>query len=132
MPYFAYDFTGDGWPDEWCATGNNGDGPGVLFVNPRGEPRRWDRYEVTPDVWIEETQMADVDGDGKPELVMGIPGGTIVLARPDPAAPTQPWKLTPVTLLLDHSGRHGLALWATMGRCFQGMLAMRRGRQRRD
>ncbi|MFL6448781.1 MAG: FG-GAP-like repeat-containing protein [Bryobacteraceae bacterium] len=94
---FAYDFTGDGWPDEWCATGNNGDGPGVLFVNPRGEPRRWDRYEVTPDVWIEETQMADVDGDGKPELVMGIPGGTIVLARPDPAAPTQPWKLTPIS-----------------------------------
>ncbi len=94
---FAWDFTGDGWPDEWCATGNNGDGPGVLFVNPRGEPRRWDRYVVTPDVWIEETQMADVDGDGKPELIMGIPGGTIVLARPDPEAPTQPWKLTPIS-----------------------------------
>lgn len=94
---FAWDFTGDGWPDEWCATGNNGDGPGVLFVNPRGEPRRWDRYVVTPDVWIEETQLADMDGDGKPELVMGIPGGTIVLASPDPAAPTQPWKLVPIS-----------------------------------
>ncbi len=32
-----------------------------------------------------------------------------------------------VTLLLDHSTRHGLALWATMGRCFQGIVAMRRG-----
>jgi len=94
---FAWDFTGDGWPDEWCATGNNGDGPGVLFVNPRGEPRRWDRYVVTPDVWIEETQLADVDGDGRPELVMGIPGGTIVLASPNPAAPTEPWKLTPIS-----------------------------------
>ena len=34
-----------------------------------------------------------------------------------------------VALLLDHSTRHGLALWATMGRCFQGMVAMRRGKQ---
>ncbi|HEY3938435.1 MAG TPA: hypothetical protein VGL97_13455 [Bryobacteraceae bacterium] len=30
-------------------------------------------------------------------------------------------------LLLDHSTRHGLALWATMGRCFEGMLSVRRG-----
>jgi hypothetical protein len=32
-----------------------------------------------------------------------------------------------IGLLLDHSTRHGLALWATMGRCFAGMLTMRRG-----
>jgi predicted ATPase len=32
-----------------------------------------------------------------------------------------------VALLLDHSRRHGLALWATMGRYFEGMLAVRRG-----
>jgi len=43
--------------------------------------------------------MADMDGDGRPELVMGIPGGTIVLASPDPAAPAQPWKLTPISEL---------------------------------
>ncbi len=94
---FAYDFTGDGWADQWCATGNNGMGPGVLYVNPKNEPRRWDRYEVTPDVWIEETALKDVDADGKPELIMGIPGGTIVLARPDPANPTKPWILTPIS-----------------------------------
>jgi predicted ATPase/DNA-binding winged helix-turn-helix (wHTH) protein len=34
-----------------------------------------------------------------------------------------------VALLLDHSMRHGLALWATMGRCFQGMVAMRRAQE---
>ncbi len=33
-----------------------------------------------------------------------------------------------VALLLDHSRRHGLALWATMGRCFQGMVFLRRGK----
>jgi predicted ATPase len=32
-----------------------------------------------------------------------------------------------IALLLEHSRRHGLALWATMGRCFEGMLAVRRG-----
>jgi hypothetical protein len=32
-----------------------------------------------------------------------------------------------VALLLDHSTRHGLALWAIMGRCFQGIAAMRHG-----
>lgn len=32
-------------------------------------------------------------------------------------------------LLVDHSTRHGLALWATMGRCFQGMVAIRRGQE---
>jgi predicted ATPase len=30
-----------------------------------------------------------------------------------------------VSLLLDHSRRHGLALWATMGQCFQAMLCLR-------
>ena len=94
---FAYDFTGDGWADQWCATGNNGMGPGVLFVNPRNEPRRWDRHEVTPDVWVEVTALKDVDGDGRPELIMGIPGGRLVLARPDPAQPTRPWTLTPIS-----------------------------------
>ena len=83
---FAYDFTGDGWADQWCATGNNGMGPGVLYVNPKNEPRRWERSRGhSADVWIEVTALKDVDGDGKPELIMGIPGGTIVLARPDPA-----------------------------------------------
>jgi hypothetical protein len=97
MVNFLYDFTGDGLPDEWCATGNNGDGPGVLYVNPGKEHRRWDRYVVTPDVYIEETAMADMYGDGKREIIMGIPGGTIVLAAPDPSAPTKPWVLTPIS-----------------------------------
>jgi hypothetical protein len=97
MVSFAHDFTGDGWPDQWCATGNNGQGPGVLFVNPKGEARRWDRHVVTPDVWIEETLLRDFDGDGNAELLMGVPGGTIVMAKPDPAAATKPWLLTPIS-----------------------------------
>jgi hypothetical protein len=98
MVNFLYDFTGDGYPDQWCATGNNGNGPGVLYVNPgKDQNRRWDRYVVTPDVYIEETVLGDVYGDGKKEIVMGIPGGTIVVAAPDPSAPTKSWKLTPIS-----------------------------------
>jgi predicted ATPase len=32
-----------------------------------------------------------------------------------------------LALLLDQSARHGLALWAAIGRCFQGIVAMRLG-----
>src|SRR5581483_6150970 len=42
---FAYDFTGDGWPDVVTA------GAGrltTLYVNPKGEARRWDKFAVTP------------------------------------------------------------------------------------
>ncbi len=44
MQAFAYDFTGDGWPDVLCmgAIGQ----PLHLYVNPKGESRRWDKYDV--------------------------------------------------------------------------------------
>ena len=43
---FAADFTGDGWPD--VITVMFGGGPGVqLYVNPKGEGRRWDKYTVS-------------------------------------------------------------------------------------
>jgi predicted ATPase len=32
-----------------------------------------------------------------------------------------------VALLLDHSTRHGLSLWRTMGKCFQGTVFIKRG-----
>ena len=35
---FAGDFTGDGWPDVLLASTSNT----RLYVNPKGEPRRWD------------------------------------------------------------------------------------------
>ena len=38
MVGFAGDFTGDGWPDFLSTNG------GKLYVNPKGESRRWDVY----------------------------------------------------------------------------------------
>ena len=43
-----------------------------LYVNPKGEPRRWDSYPgvVPPAASVAEVSvMKDIDGDGKPDLV---------------------------------------------------------------
>jgi len=94
---FSADFTGDGWDDVITASfAANPAFPergavGVwLYVNPKGEPRRWDRHKVIPTFQSEIAVLRDVDGDGKPELVYGAEG-TVRIARPDPSNPTGPW-----------------------------------------
>ena len=65
MVQLAHDFTGDGWPDVLNMSGNAGNGTGTLFVNPKGESRRWDWFVVMqpPDhvVGNEETLLKDVN-----------------------------------------------------------------------
>jgi hypothetical protein len=91
---FAGDFTGDGWPDVLLASTSGT----RLYVNPHGEPRRWDSYAgvVPPAPSVSEVSvMKDVDGDGKPDLVYAS-AGAIRWAKPDPANPTGPWLSTQV------------------------------------
>lgn len=90
---FAYDFTGDGWPDVVETAAGK---PITLYVNPRGEARRWDSFEVVPKVLNEVTLLKDVDGDGKPEIVYGA-DGFLRYAKPDPANPTGPWVVHTIT-----------------------------------
>ena len=61
---FAYDYTGDGWPDYLVSTGR----AMVLYVNPKGELRRWDKYNVLPTINSEVAVFKDIDGDGKPDV----------------------------------------------------------------
>ena len=100
MLQLAHDFTGDGWPDVLNMSGNAGNGTGTLFVNPKGESRRWDRFVVMqpPDgvVGNEETLLKDVDKDGRMDIVH-TGQGTMRYSSPDPANPTGPWKVTTVT-----------------------------------
>jgi hypothetical protein len=90
---FAGDFTGDGWPDILLASTDNN----RLYVNPKGEARRWDVYPnvIPPGNESEISAMKDLDGDGKPELIYAS-AGAVRLARPDPAHPTGPWLSTQV------------------------------------
>ena len=87
----AYDFTGDGWPDVLTTSHAGGGKDGaILYVNPKGESRRWDKFTVVSPIDSEETLLADVDGDGKRELVY-VAEGYMRYARPDPANPTGKW-----------------------------------------
>ena len=64
--------------------------PIYLYVNPKGESRRWDRYNVVPDAISEIEVFRDIDGDGKPEILFIGAGGAMAYAKPDPANPTAP------------------------------------------
>ena len=89
MVYFAYDYTGDGWTDIICVDSR----PIYLYVNPKGESRRWDRYNVVPSATSEIELFRDIDSDGKPEILFASPGAVMAYAKPDPANPTGVWKV---------------------------------------
>jgi len=91
---YAYDFTGDGWPDVINALFTR---PTVLYVNPKGESRRWDSFTVTDNLTSEIALLKDVDGDGRMEYLFKDSNNQIVCASPDPASPTGAWVKRPVT-----------------------------------
>ncbi len=100
---FAYDFNGDGWPDILIAAGRP-----TLYINPKGESRRWEKYVVLPNVQSEVTVFRDVDGDGRPELVYGA-DNTVRYAKFDPADPTKPWTVHSVSEP-GYSAAHGIGV----------------------
>jgi hypothetical protein len=89
LTYFTYDFTGDGWPDIIGVFSR----PVYLYVNPKGQSRRWDRYNIIPNATAEIEMFRDIDGDGRPEVLFTGPGATMAYAKPDPADPTAAWKV---------------------------------------
>lgn len=86
MVNFAFDYTGDGWDDLLVAETRTP----VLYVNPRGESRRWDRHVVLPPVTSEVVVFKDVDGDTTPDAVL-VGGGVVSYASVNSADPTSPW-----------------------------------------
>ena len=105
MTYFAYDFTGDGWTDILVTDSR----PIFLYVNPKGESRRWDRYNVVPSAMSEIEVFKDIDGDGKPEVLFMGPGATLAYAKPDPANPTAAWKVHNISEP-GLAGAHGMGI----------------------
>ncbi|MFL6417112.1 MAG: FG-GAP-like repeat-containing protein [Bryobacteraceae bacterium] len=90
---FTYDFNGDGWTDIISVYSR----PIYLYVNPKGQSRRWERYNVVPNAIAEIEVMRDIDGDGRPEILFVGPGATMAYAKPDPANPTAVWKVHTVS-----------------------------------
>ena len=112
---YVYDFDGDGWPDVLKI---NFEGA-WLYINPRGENRHWKEFKVVDGIAAETTQFADIDGDGRPELLLSqnrSSGGQkasravqIGYAKPDWSDPTKPWKFHAVSEAQDWGG-HGLGI----------------------
>jgi hypothetical protein len=107
MQQFASDFTGDGAADVICMGAIGQDLH--LYVNPKTELRRWDRFDVVPVVQKEVSLLADVDGDGRPEFVYGG-GGLLRFAKPNPSNPTGPWIVHNVSAEGPWGGGHGLGV----------------------
>jgi hypothetical protein len=91
---FTHDFTGDGWPDVINSLFTQ---PTVLYVNPKGESRRWDSFVVTDNLSSEIALLKDIDGDGALEYLFKDSNSQIVAATPDPANPTGTWVKKPLT-----------------------------------
>ena len=91
---YAYDFTGDGWPDVLNAEFTRA---AVLFVNPKGASRRWETYTVTDTMSCEFVLLKDIDGDGTSEFLFKDSENKFVYAKPDPANPTGMWVKTAIS-----------------------------------
>ncbi len=92
MVNYAGDFTGDGWDDILVAESR----APALYVNPRGESRRWTRYTVFPEVISESITFSDVNNDGKADAVFSG-SNKVQWATSDPSNPTGPWKVYAVS-----------------------------------
>lgn len=91
---FVHDFDQDGWNDI-LIVGFPG-APAYWYQNPRGEKGHWARHLVADDVGNESPLLADLDGDGQPELIYNT-STHLGYARYDKEKPTAPWTFIPVS-----------------------------------
>jgi hypothetical protein len=105
---YVYDFNGDGWPDVLKV---NFEGA-YLYINPRGENRHWDVHKVVSGIAAETTKLIDIDGDGRPDLIMsqGNSGHLrICIATPEPSDSTKDWQIHQISAVGDWSA-HGMGV----------------------
>jgi len=104
---YTGDFNGDGWPDILYVPFPGGEA--YWFENPAGKDRPWKKHFALKDVGNESPGWADVNGDGRPELIYNETG-RLGYATYDPAKPEQPWVFHPISPRRNYYDRftHGL------------------------
>jgi hypothetical protein len=104
---FVGDFNGDGWPDILYVPFPGGEA--YWFENPAGKDRPWKKHFALRDVGNESPRWADINGDGRPELIYNETG-RLGYATYDPAKPEQPWVFHPISPRRNYYDRftHGL------------------------
>lgn len=91
---FTYDFNGDGWPDV-MVVGFPGKAA-YWYENPKGANGDWPRHEVFDEVGDESPTLADITGDGKPELLC-CARGCVGYLEADWQHPEAQWTFHPIT-----------------------------------
>jgi len=86
---FVRDFNGDGWPDILIYGFPGKDAS--WFENPQGKDGMWKRHTIFDQVDNESPTFADINGDGKPDIVCNS-GGYFGYATQESSDPAQPWK----------------------------------------
>ena len=91
---FAYDFNGDGWTDV-IVYGFPGTAV-AWYENPKGVEGHWQRHVIFDVLDNESPGFADVNGDGKPEILC-CSRGCIGYVQADWKNPAAPWTFHPIT-----------------------------------
>ena len=105
---FAYDVDQDHWPDV-LVIGFPGKEV-YWYQNPQGKVGHWQQHLVHPVVDNESPTVADITGDGRPELVFNT-GGQLGYCVLDPDNPTKPWQFHAISPKRDYQRfTHGLGV----------------------
>jgi hypothetical protein len=91
---FTGDFNGDDWPDVLYLPFPGTDA--YWYENPRVKDDPWKKHLALKDVGNESPFWADVDGDGRPDLIY-CPTGYLGYATYDPVKPDEPWAFHAIT-----------------------------------
>ena len=106
---FTGDFNGDGWLDVLYVPFPGADA--YWYENPGTKGGPWKKHVCLHDCGNESPAWADINGDGRPELIYCITG-QLGYATWDPKRPDELWKFHPITPKNGryHKFTHGLGV----------------------